>query len=202
MLDVGCGTGRLCAALLARGSRVTGVEPSPEMLAVARARLPVETPLVQGRAEELPFPNRSFERAAMSLVVHLVDRGLALPELRRVLAPGGRAAILTFDPASFANYYLCEFFPSIRRIDEARFPVPDELAGDLRAAGFATVRTSALSQAESISREEALDRIRGRHISTFQLIGDDEYRRGMARAEHQLPDPVEYVRELVLVAAS
>ena len=52
-----------------------------------------------------------------------------------------------------------------------------------------------------MSREHALERIRGRHISTFQLIGEDEYRAGLERAERELPERVDYAQEWLLVAA-
>jgi SAM-dependent methyltransferase len=52
------------------------------------------------------------------------------------------------------------------------------------------------------SREHALERIRGRYASTFDLLSDTEYREGLARAERELPDPVEYVLEAVIVVAT
>ena len=56
VLDLGCGTGRLSRALAEDGlARVWGVDASPEMLAVARARLPDSVGLKEGRVEELPF---------------------------------------------------------------------------------------------------------------------------------------------------
>src|SRR3712207_1246135 len=56
VLDVGCGTGTLAAALAERhGCRVWGVDASPEMLGVARAKVPPAVGLKGGRAEELPF---------------------------------------------------------------------------------------------------------------------------------------------------
>ena len=74
LLDIGCGTGRAAEALVERGSRVWGVEPEPEMAALARER--VSTVKV-APAERLPFKDAWFERALMWLVVHLVDRPLA-----------------------------------------------------------------------------------------------------------------------------
>src|SRR5438093_10529475 len=70
VLDVGCGTGRLAAALAARGARVWGVDASPEMLAVARERVPRGVGLKLGSAEALPFADGWFERAVLRVVVH------------------------------------------------------------------------------------------------------------------------------------
>jgi SAM-dependent methyltransferase len=200
VLDVGCGTGLFAAALAGR-ARVTAVDPEPEMLAVARRRLPPEVELRQAAAEELPFAGASFDAAVLRLVVHLVDRPRALPELRRVLAAGGRLVVATFDPAHFAGFWLNRLLPSLERVDRARFPTPDELRAELGAAGFGAVRVERLGQRAAIDRETALERIRGRHISTFDLLEEEEIRAGLERAERELPGRVEYAREWAIAVA-
>ena len=200
VLDVGCGTGRLAAALAEREScKVWGVDRSPAMLEVARARVPAGVGLRQGLAEELPFKDGWFERAVAQLSLHLWDRPRAFAELRRVVT--GRAALATFDPEHFGEYWLNAFFPSIERIDLARFPDGETLARELRAAGFDAPRLVRLGQRAEISREEALAKIHGRHISTFDLLGEDEIAEGTARAERELPDRVAYRLEWLVVVA-
>jgi SAM-dependent methyltransferase len=202
VLDVGCGTGRLTAALAEREQcRVWGVETSPEMLAVARGRLDARIGLRRAEAEALPFRPGWFERVVMRLVVHLVDRPRALGEARRVLGPGGRLAIATFDPSHFDDFWLSAFFPSIEAIDRARFPAPDALRDELAAAGFASVQATAVPQRAAIDRETALEKIRGRAISTFDLIDGDEYRAGLERAERELPEQVDYGLDWLVVVA-
>jgi ubiquinone/menaquinone biosynthesis C-methylase UbiE len=202
VLEVGCGTGVLATALAERAAaRVWAVDPEPEMLAVAGGRVPRGVGLKLGRAEELPFRSAWFERAILRLVVHLVDRERALPELARVLAPGGRAVIATFDPSHFDRFWLNRLFPSLEAIDRARFPEPDALAGELAAAGFALPRIVRLSQRAELERETALERIRGRHISTFDLLSDDEIAAGTARAERELPARIEVPLEWAVVVA-
>ncbi len=201
VLDVGCGTGRLATALAEREScKVWGVDRSAEMLEVARARVPAGVGLKQGVAEELPFKDAWFERSVTQLSLHLWDRPRAFAELRRVVT--GRAVLATFDPAHFGGFWLNAFFPSIERIDLARFPDGETLERELHAAGFAEVRLVRLSQRAEIAREQALAKIRGRHISTFDLLGEDEIAEGTARAERELPERVTYALEwLVAVAA-
>jgi ubiquinone/menaquinone biosynthesis C-methylase UbiE len=202
VLDVGCGTGRLAAALAEREAcRVWAVDPSPEMLAIARARTGPPTQFRLARAEALPFRPGWFERVVMRLVVHLVDRPVALAEARRVLGPGGRLAIATFDPVHFDRYWLNALFPSLEAIDRARFPSPDVLRGELGRAGFAAVYPTALHQRARIDRKTALEKIRGRHISTFDLIEAEEYRTGLERAARELPAEIEYALEWVIVVA-
>lgn len=170
------------------------------MLEVARGRVH-GAGLKLGSAEELPFKDGWFERAAMWLVVHLVDRPRAFAELHRVLAPGGRLAIATFDPVHFDAFWLNELFPSLEEIDRARFPTAEQLEEELGAAGFGEVRLTRISQQASIDREGALERIRGKHISTFDLLDDDEYAAGLERAERDLPEQVDYRLEWLLAAA-
>src|SRR5262245_53682860 len=114
VVDIGCGTGRTAAALVERGARVWGVEPSPEMAAFARERL---STVKSAPAEHLPFKDGWFERAVMQLVIHLLDRPQAFAEARRVLAPDGRLVVVTFDMTHFERYWLNEYFPSIEQLD-------------------------------------------------------------------------------------
>jgi ubiquinone/menaquinone biosynthesis C-methylase UbiE len=201
VLDVGCGTGALARALAERGARVWGVDPSEEMLTVARSQVRRGVGLKAGRAEALPFKDAWFERAVLRLVVHLVDRCRALPELARVLAPGGRVVVATFDPSHFAGFWLNRFLPSLERIDRERYPEPRVLGDELEAAGFHGVRHELLIQTQALPRAEALARIRGRYISTLQLVPRDELASGTERAEAELPELVPVELRWAVVAA-
>ena len=100
------------------------------------------------------------------------------------------------------GYYLNRYFPSFLEIDLARFPAADALERELRDAGFRGVDVSPLPVPTSISRERALEKIRGRHISTFQLIRDDEYAAGLERAERELPASIHYTSHWLVVVAA
>ena len=203
VLEVGCGTGRFAVALAERElAKVWAVDPSPEMLAVARARAARGVRFKRADAERLPFKDGWFERAAMTLVVHVLDRTRAFAELRRVLGADGRLVFATFDPAHMRDYWLNRYFPSILQADLARFASAETLAVELRNAGFAGVGSLRLSQRRRIDRETALERIRGRHISTFDLIPEEEVEAGLRRAVDELPEEVEYGLEWLVVVAS
>jgi SAM-dependent methyltransferase len=202
VLEVGCGTGQLATALVERtAARVWAVDPEPAMVDAAMQRVPRGVELRCAPAERLPFGDAAFERAAMRLVVHLLDRSRALPELRRVLASDGRAAIATFDAGHFERSWLRPYFPSVTAIDAARFPEPAVLEEELRAAGFGSARTVILTQERTIDRDQALERIRGRHISTFDLLDPDELAAGTERAERELLESVTIHHDWAIVVA-
>ncbi|MEU6083360.1 methyltransferase domain-containing protein [Streptomyces sp. NPDC047108] len=92
ILDAGCGSGPLSAALRDRGAVVTGIDASAGMLALARQRLGGDAVLhVVDIGDPLPFADGAFDDVVASLVLHyLEDWGPTLAEIRRVLKPGGR----------------------------------------------------------------------------------------------------------------
>jgi demethylmenaquinone methyltransferase/2-methoxy-6-polyprenyl-1,4-benzoquinol methylase len=97
VLDVATGTGLVAAELLRRGFRVTGLDQSPEMLAVARRRFGSRVELVEGSAESLPFPDEAFDHLTVTYLLRYVDDPAAtLAELARVIRSGGGVASLEF----------------------------------------------------------------------------------------------------------
>jgi len=171
------------------------------MLEVARRNAPGAT-FKLGSAEALPFKDGWFERAVMWLSAHLADRPAAFAEVRRVLGADGRFAVATFDPSYFDVFWLNTFFPSMEAADRARFPTAEGLEAELTGSGFADVSLTRLSQTASHTREEGLERIRKGHISTFDLISKAEHDEGLARAERELPERIDYrVDWLIAVAA-
>jgi SAM-dependent methyltransferase len=108
ILDAGCGSGPLAAALRDRGAVVTGVDASAGMLALARRRLGHDVALQQADLRDrLPFADGAFDDVVASLVLHyLEDWGATLAEFRRVLRPGGRLLASVDHP--FVAYTLQE----------------------------------------------------------------------------------------------
>jgi SAM-dependent methyltransferase len=88
VVDLGAGTGILAGALARLGADVVAVEPDPAMLAELRRQLP-GVRAVAGSAEALPLPDRSADAVLCGQAMHWFDLDRALPELARVLAPGG-----------------------------------------------------------------------------------------------------------------
>jgi demethylmenaquinone methyltransferase/2-methoxy-6-polyprenyl-1,4-benzoquinol methylase len=97
VLDVATGTGLVASLLVDRGFRVTGVDQSPEMLALARRRFGDRVTLVEASAEELPFAGETFDHLTVTYLFRYVDDpGATLAELARVVRPGGTVASLEF----------------------------------------------------------------------------------------------------------
>ena len=107
ILDAGCGSGPLSAALRAKGALVTGFDVSAAMVDLARQRLGDDADLhVADLAAPLPFADAEFDDVVASLVLHyLEDWAGPLAELRRVLKPGGRLILSVNHPAAYAIVY-------------------------------------------------------------------------------------------------
>ena len=97
VLDVATGTGLVAAELRRRGFRVTGLDQSREMLALARRRFGGRVELVEASAEAVPFPDATFDHLTFTYLLRYVDDpGATLRELARVVRPGGTVSSLEF----------------------------------------------------------------------------------------------------------
>lgn len=144
LLDVGCGTGGVTIPAkerIGQNGTVAGIDPSPEMIAVARkkaerAGLDIEFRI--GVIESLPYPDASFDVVTSSLMMHHLPydvqvKGLA--EVYRVLKPGGR--LLIADAMRPGNFLMKRLFASLTRRHGVKFGVED-LPETLKSAGFST----------------------------------------------------------------
>jgi SAM-dependent methyltransferase len=93
VLDLGAGTGKLSALLAALGMDVTAVEPDASMLAELRRQVPSVRSL-PGPAEAIPLPDGSVDAVLCGQSMHWFDMSLAVPEIARVLVPGGTVGAL------------------------------------------------------------------------------------------------------------
>jgi len=163
VLDVGTGTGLTAveaARLSGSGANIVGVDPSPGML--AHAHMPQGMQVIEGRAEELPVPDASFDFVSMGYALrHVSDLRPVFSEFRRVLKPGGRACVLEITRSAsgsatrWLRVYMRYIVPAIARVFgrsrdmpqlmryywdsiEACVPPPKVIEA-MRDAGFASV---------------------------------------------------------------
>ncbi len=117
VLDVGVGTGLVAAQaciLSGDAALVTGVDPSPGMMAASKLRDTMV--LMEGRAESLPFPDNHFDFLSMGYALrHISDLSVAFAEFERVLKPGGRLCLLeiTRPQNRFGRWLLKNYMRSV-----------------------------------------------------------------------------------------
>jgi SAM-dependent methyltransferase len=140
-LEVGCGTGLFLAQVARSGATLRALDLSTALLARARARLAGQdnVALQCGNAEQMPYPDGTFDAVYGSSVLHHLDLDRALREVWRVLRPGGR---IVFTEPNILNPQVTVMFKV--KATKRYFGVsPDEMAFSrfraaraLRAAGF------------------------------------------------------------------
>jgi SAM-dependent methyltransferase len=126
-LDVGCGPGALTAALAEQlgAANVCGADPSDPFVAACQARLP-GMEVVVAPAEELPFPDDTFDAALSQLVVNfMTDAAAGVREMARVTRPGGVVASCVWDYAGEMTL-LRAFWDAAREVDPERAAAADE----------------------------------------------------------------------------
>ena len=157
VLDAACGTGDLALADADAGAaEVVGIDFSPRMLERARRKSPA-IEWVQGDILALPFPDGSFDAATVGFGIrNVADLERGLRELRRVLRPGGRLAVLEITTARgplrpFFDIWFERLVPLLGRAlpggraytylpaSVKRFPPAEELAALLSRCGFDAV---------------------------------------------------------------
>lgn len=152
-LDVGCGTGALSAAILARGDpkSLIAIDPSEGFVARARASLPdARADFQLGDAQALALPPASRDIVVSALALNFVpDKAKALAEMKRVARPGGTVAFYVWDYPGGGIAFMRAFWNAAVALDPAaadltedkRFPycTPEGLAAMVRGAGLAEV---------------------------------------------------------------
>ena len=182
ILDLGAGTGRF-ARLLAESARVVALDTSREMLLASKGKM--EFARARGDAHRLPFRDGTFDATVVVMVLHHVAHLKAV--LREIARVSRKVVIATTDMRTRDLGILGEAFPSLVAIDRARFPRIDEIARDLEGAGFHRVRVEDRALRRSLPVAAQIERVRKKYISTLDLIPEEEFRRGLAFLERELP---------------
>ncbi len=185
ILEVGCGTGNYSIALHeATACRGAGIDPSAEMLAVARSRTNALY-FRQAKAESLPFTQPGFDLIfSVDVVHHVTDRPAFFRKAARLLRPGGRLCTVTDSAEDIRRRVpLSSHFPETVAVEMGRYPRIATLSDEMAAAGFGTVWTETVELAYPLSDIQGY---RERAYSSLHLIPANAFQRGMVRMEQEL----------------
>ena len=117
VLDLAAGTGAVTRLLIGRAARVVAVEPDERMRAVLAARCP-EAEVLEGRGEDIPLPDASVDAVVIASAWHWLDPERAVPEIARVLRPGGALGVIWVSRDSRVDW-VAEFNGLMREAREA-----------------------------------------------------------------------------------
>jgi len=203
VLDVGTGPGEAAAAAAARGSDATGIDIAAAMVELASRHHP-EATFVQGSATDLPFPDESFDAAVGNIVIlHVGEPERAAQELARVLVPGGRVALSTWDVPERSPL----FGALVGAVEDAQVSPPSDVPhgpsffqfGEddafrelIVGAGFVDVRIESVTFDFSLrSADELMTVVAEATVRMGALLraGDDSQRARMRESLEQRIDP-------------
>jgi ubiquinone/menaquinone biosynthesis C-methylase UbiE len=204
VVDVGAGTGKLTRLLVPTGARVIAVEPLPEMLAKLVEAVP-GTEAMLGSAESLPLADNSADVVTVAQAFHWFDLDRALPELQRVLRPGG-ALVLIWNSRHLDD-------PLQERLEKLLAPVRHENPAQLEQAWqgrleasplFGPLESRGFSFEQRFSVGDLCDRVSSTSFVAAMPIAERE---GLLDSVRELvrgtpePFPFRYVTEVFVTTA-
>lgn len=190
-LDLGTGTGTVARGLAQLGLRVTGLDPSDDMLQRARdldRAAGVDVDYILAVAEDTGLPDATFDLVVAGQCWHWFDRDAAAQEVRRLLKPGGRLVIAHFDWLPLPGNVVAATEDLIRRHNPSwtmhgGTGIYPSWFTDVRSAGFEDVHGWAYDETASYSHEAWRGRIRASAGVAASLPPDD-----VARFDADLAD--------------
>lgn len=169
VVDLGAGTGKLTRGLVALGHRVVAVEPLDEMRGELEKAVPGAR-VFEGSAEAIPLPDGSAEAVTCAQAFHWFDHARSLPEIARVLRPGGRLA-LVWNSRDDRDPWM-ERLSAIIGNETVQ---DDDVEQPVRESGlFGPVERAQFSFAQELDRDGLLDLVLSRSYCAKLPSGDRE----------------------------
>lgn len=158
VVDLGAGTGKLTRVLVGLGHRVTAVEPLPEMLEHLSENAPGAFGML-GSAEVIPLPDAFCDVVTCAQSFHWFDHAVALPEIARVLRPGGRLALVWNARDDDDDPWMAELSAIIGN-EAVR---DDDVTPSIAASGlFGPVERAYFAHVQTLDRDGLLDLVLSR----------------------------------------
>jgi SAM-dependent methyltransferase len=192
VLDIGCGSGELCALIAERGAEAAGIDAAEGMIEIARRRLP-GADLRVGPMEQLPFQDGAFDVAtAVNSLQFAADYVDALREAARVVKPDGVVAVCNWGPP--AHRELFAIMDVLREGPSAAGPVigdPGELERRARLAGLEPREAREVDVPFEAPDQAALERafMVDAAGDALERLGEAEVRRRVAQAAEPFRRP-------------
>jgi len=189
-LDLGSGIGRMTPSLASSfGGPVYGVEPADKMRtqAIAHAGHPAVT-YAAGSAEHIPLPDGSVDAALLFFVWHhVIDRGSAARELRRVVKQGGKLFVQANFSDRTPDAWWLHVVPEWMNVHQALYQSEADVCSDFARAEWTLAFRDEVTWLRSASLAEDFERLRLRPTSLFEHLSEEEVEAGFAKIEAALP---------------
>lgn len=185
ILDLGCGTGNVASGLRELIDVDTvGLDISLPMLSVAKDKS-LEVVCADASHGRLPFRDGSFDGIIGAFVIHQIDKlDNLFAECYRSLRHGV-LVLLTASHRQIERHHpvIKRFFPGLIDADKARFPDIPEIDRLLNSTGFTNIKHQETHIHRTPLDEEYLKKVKGKYISTYQLLPQSEFEAGVAKLE-------------------
>jgi ubiquinone/menaquinone biosynthesis C-methylase UbiE len=179
VLDLGAGTGKLTRALAARGLDVIAVDPAPNMLAQLSAAIP-EAAVSVGTAEDIPLADASVDAIVAGQAWHWVDQERAIPQVARVLRPGGTLGLIWNMRDERVGW--------VARLTEVMHPAEGEVfarTGTIERGPFGEIESANFEWSAELTRDDLLNLLRSR---SYFITADDAEQASIVQGVHDLLD--------------
>jgi ubiquinone/menaquinone biosynthesis C-methylase UbiE len=177
VLDLATGTGLIAREFFGKAKRITGLDISPEM---ARHAENCMDEIVFAPVEQMPFPDNSFDAVVCRQGLQFAELDRAIPEIYRVLKPGGTVVLCHLTAYSETDRELTFAIQKLRNPARRNYLMPGDISGKLRKHGFHGVEDIEYITKESINKwidngaipQENMDEIRN-----LYRTADEEFRK-------------------------